>query len=294
MKFDTLKTAVVLLCGLWTGSAFATAQTGEAGFVQGVVQVFGQSKQPMTPDKVIVSVAPLDGQILSMRAAKTFSIRMRNKTYKPSHLVVQVGDTVAFLNQDRIKHNVFSSASGNRFDLGSFKRGKRPDIAFKNPGLVKIYCNLHQKMFTYVQVMMTDRSTVTGTDGQYRIDHLLPGRYRLDAWHVRGAMSRTILVPHSGMVVDVEIDGSQWTKRTRPKKSGVYPTKPQKSLREADWDSIQASANEDDDAGYNAIDDDEEGYEDDEEDEDEEEDTEEVEVGGLPSDAANEDDFEDF
>ena len=278
-----------------TGHATA-AEPVTTGSVQGKVTVLGKGQVPISPKHVIVTLKPLDSSIdLNARAAKTFKIKMRNKTYTPSHLVVQVGDSVYFPNPDRIKHNVFSSSEGNRFDLGSFRRGMSPEVAFKNPGLVKIYCNVHKKMFTYVWVMAKERSMITNKDGFYHISDLAPGRYTLTAWHVRGQTTRTVLIKNSNLVIDLSVDGTQWTKRTRPKKSGVYPAAPQKSLKSEDWSKIQNQIDEDDEQDdYDMIDDFDDEEDEEEDDEDEEfDDSSDVEKNNQPA-VKKEDDFEDF
>ncbi|MBT5229852.1 MAG: hypothetical protein HOM11_06195, partial [Methylococcales bacterium] len=73
-----------------TGHATA-AEPVTTGSVQGKVTVLGKGQVPISPKHVIVTLKPLDSSIdLNARAAKTFKIKMRNKTYTPSHLVVQV------------------------------------------------------------------------------------------------------------------------------------------------------------------------------------------------------------
>ena len=199
------------------------------GGIQGSIILLGKDKNPVSAEKIIVSVIPLDPTLIPPRAAKTFAVKMQNKVYTPSHLVVQRGDTVTFKNLDRLKHNVFSSSPANRFDLGTYARGKRPGFEFKNEGLVKVYCNLHKRMFTYIQVMGADRSAITQADGFFSIGHLPPGRYTLKAWHVSAEISKPFVVtPGNTVSIDMTLDGSLFIPRTRAKKLGAYPSQPVK------------------------------------------------------------------
>jgi plastocyanin len=268
----------IFVLNLVSSLSFAEDQQEQVGSIQGTINLLGEGKKVIPAKNVIVSMTPLDEGIqLNRRPVKKFIVNMRKKVYIPSHLVVQVNDPVRFPNQDRKKHNVFSSSENNRFDLGSYKRGKGKAVTFKNPGLVKVYCNLHKRMFTYVQVMQTDRSMITSEDGFFHIKDLPKGRYTLEAWHVRGSAKRTVFVDNNALVIDVNIDGSRWTRTTRPKKDGVYPPEPQKIFNPSDW---QEPDDEEEDDEYEILDDDE----------DEEEETT-VEKKTKPRRV---DDFEDF
>ena len=206
-----------------------------AGGVQGTITLLGVDGRVVESKNIIVSIVP-DSVSIAPRAVKNHIITMRNKIYKPSHLAVQVGDKVTFVNQDRLKHNVFSSSAKNRFDLGTYKRGKRPAIEFQNAGLVKVYCNLHKRMATYINVMETDRSAITDVDGFFFVGDLPPGKYKLKAWHLRGTIQKTFVVsPANTVNFDLTIDGSNFVAKTRTGKSGAYPTAPVKKFNADDY-----------------------------------------------------------
>ena len=59
------------------------------------------------------------------------------KQFQPQVLVVPVGSTVRFPNQDPILHNVFSVSGENRFDLDLYKRPKSGSVTFQVAGLVR-------------------------------------------------------------------------------------------------------------------------------------------------------------
>ena len=64
------------------------------------------------------------------------SISQRGATFAPALLVVCVGQTVAFLNDEnqQIEHNVFSNAPAKRFDLGLYKPGECVPSSSIRPG----------------------------------------------------------------------------------------------------------------------------------------------------------------
>ena len=82
----------------------------------------------------------------------TFDIAINDKIYVPHVLVVPVGSTVRFPNHDPFNHNVFSPSEPNQFDLGLFGRNEVKSRALAQPGLVRVYCNVHPRMVAYVYV----------------------------------------------------------------------------------------------------------------------------------------------
>ena len=66
----------------------------------------------------------VDGLRSSARG-HTVEIKQRDKQFAPRVVVVPLGTKVVFPNQDTVIHNVFSTAPGNSFDLGSVKGGRR-------------------------------------------------------------------------------------------------------------------------------------------------------------------------
>ena len=117
--------------------------------------------------------------------AAVVEIAITDKVYAPHVVVVPVGSTVRFPNHDPFNHNVFSTSEPNRFDLGLYGRGEARSQVFAEPGLVRVYCNVHPRMVAYVQVMAKRYYAQPGADGSFTIDNVPPGRYRLHVWHER-------------------------------------------------------------------------------------------------------------
>src|SRR5512134_3705182 len=74
----------------------------------------------------------------------------RNLAFEPRVLAVRVGTTVEFPNNDKVFHNVFSFRDGKKFDLGMYPTGTSKRIAFDQPGLARLFCNIHPNMAAYV------------------------------------------------------------------------------------------------------------------------------------------------
>ena len=104
--------------------------------------------------------------------------------FHPALLPVLVGTPVAFPNADDFYHNVFSYSKPKRFDLGRYRKDDRPApiVTFDKPGVVKLYCEIHQHMRGTILVLDTPYFTTTQTNGEYQMTNLPSGNYLLKAW----------------------------------------------------------------------------------------------------------------
>jgi plastocyanin len=106
-----------------------------------------------------------------------------NLLFIPHVLPVVVGTTVAFPNNDTVRHNVFSPSPAKRFNLGSYAQKVTKYVTFDKPGVVALLCNVHAEMSAYVIVTETPYFAVTNPAGEYKIADVPAGSYVLKAWH---------------------------------------------------------------------------------------------------------------
>jgi len=90
---------------------------------------------------------------------------------------------VRFPNQDPILHNVFSVSPGNSFDLGLYRQGPGKEQKLDQPGLVRVFCNVHHSMVAYILVLNTPYYTQPGPDGRFNLTGLPKGPGKLTVWH---------------------------------------------------------------------------------------------------------------
>jgi plastocyanin len=112
-----------------------------------------------------------------------FQLVTHFKEFLPHVLAVPVGSRVQFPNQDPILHNVFSVSPGNAFDLGIYRSGPPKEKRFEQPGLVRVYCNVHQSMVAYILVLDTPFYAQPAADGSFRLSGLPKGPGKLTVWH---------------------------------------------------------------------------------------------------------------
>lgn len=127
---------------------------------------------------------------------KTAPVAMTSekKRFTPRVIVVSKQRAVNFPNIDPIYHNVFSVSGANRFDLGLYRAGASKEKTFEEPGLVRVYCNIHPQMVGFVMVVDSDFAMVTAPDGVFRFEGVPTGSYRLKVWHEEGGDAAEIPV----------------------------------------------------------------------------------------------------
>jgi len=127
----------------------------------------------------------------------------RDLSFSPHVLVVQVGTRVKFPNDDRVFHNVFSFHDGKRFDLGLYPVGAVKYVPFDQPGLSRIFCNIHPQMAAYVMVVDTPYFSVSDESGRFAIAGVPAGEYVAHAWRPGGQILNLSVTVGAGTVVDV-------------------------------------------------------------------------------------------
>jgi plastocyanin len=133
------------------------------------------------------------------------SLDQRNEAFFPYVLAVQAGTTVAFPNDDRTYHNVFSFSKAKRFDLGRYPRGQSKSVRFDRPGVVRVFCDIHAHMSAFILVFAHPFFATTDAEGRFRIPSVPPGAYTIAVW-TDGAVreTRKIEVPAGEAALDLD------------------------------------------------------------------------------------------
>lgn len=177
-------------------SAELTRIEGKVDLVAGAAQSLaanemGQVVVYFVPDKATSTVKP--GRYL---------IYTHNKNFEPESLVIPLGSTISFPNQDEILHNVFSVTPKSSFDLGVYGEGKSAEYTFKKSGLVLINCNVHHAMQANVLVVDTPYMVSPDKEGHFVLDKLPVGGGKLMIWHPRAnVQEQGLRLPANGPIV---------------------------------------------------------------------------------------------
>jgi plastocyanin len=142
-----------------------------------------QTKKPVQrPDTApaIVYLERDDEKYPRTRAGEIVRIRQEGYQFRPPIVAVQAGAKVTFPNMDDEFHNVFSYSKTKRFDLGRFRKDEAsPEVLFDKPGVVNIYCEIHQHMRCFVLVLDTPWFATTDAGGKFTLKNVPPGEYWL-------------------------------------------------------------------------------------------------------------------
>lgn len=131
----------------------------------------------------VVWAAPLGRSLALPSRPEPAAIEQRNLALSPPLIVVLAGARVDFPNNDTVYHNIYSLSKGNRFNLGLYKPGETRSVVLSTPGVVKVFCNIHDTMRATAVVLETPYFAKTDHEGAYALATLSPGTYRLHVWH---------------------------------------------------------------------------------------------------------------
>jgi len=100
--------------------------------------------------KLGLALAFLAGTTVAFAAERTIS--QKGKVFSEAALEIKKGDTLVFLNDDSVVHNVLSTTPGHVFNLGSIAPGNATPVTFDKAGDVTVLCAIHPSMKMSVKV----------------------------------------------------------------------------------------------------------------------------------------------
>ena len=165
--------------------------------------VCGKSKE--TEDLIVGANRGIRWAVVSLQSpppgprpeptAKPVPMDQQQCVYIPRVVVVPVGGTVEFLNNDRLLHNLHSASTENPTFNRTQPKGRTIPMVFKKPEIVRIDCDLHTWMRAWVVVADHPFFAVTGPQGEFVLDNVPPGKYTLKVWHeMPGTVTRDVTV----------------------------------------------------------------------------------------------------
>jgi plastocyanin len=189
-----LLAAILLVC--LPGAAHA-----EAGVVTGrvVLEVEGVPLEELGP--TVVFLDGVSGPLSFEAPRGRIRMHQKNAQFEPRFLAVPAGQSLEMPNDDAIFHNVFSFSKPNDFDLGLYPGGESRSVRFTHPGVVNIYCSIHESMSATVFVSPSPWLAVAKPTGEFELRGVPAGRYRLRVWNER--------LPEAGQVIEVVAGGTR-------------------------------------------------------------------------------------
>ncbi len=120
-------------------------------------------------------------------------VGQRRDGFEPGFTVTAVGQPVLFVNRDEIFQAVFSYSEPNAFECRAFAPGETCLVTFRERGLVRTYSPLDADLRGAVLVVPAHHYGTPDARGEFRIERVPPGRYRVSVWTERhGGASRAL------------------------------------------------------------------------------------------------------
>jgi len=146
-----------------------------------------------------------------------FTMKQVNKEFTPHVLVVPVGSTVDFSNEDTVLHNIFSMTKPGGFDLGLYKTSK--PVVFKYTNLYRVFCNIHPEMTAVILVVPTSHIAEVDAKGHYHLE-VPAGKYKVTAWSERAEAPVTVEAAAGGSAPVLTLDESKYVELPHKNKFG--------------------------------------------------------------------------
>jgi plastocyanin len=171
-------------------------------------RVFNESVLRSADGGLANAFVDLEGKFASAPPPKgVVELVQRNCVYTPRVVGAVVGQTLRIVNKDALSHNVHSRSShANDFNFTQPTAGLTRDIVLKGPDvMMRVGCDIHSWMATYIGVESHPYFAVTGSGGAFTIAGVPPGRYPIKVWHERfGTLTQMVTVA-AGKTVNVTL-----------------------------------------------------------------------------------------
>jgi plastocyanin len=209
IRLGGLAVAIVLAAGVpFVSFAYDEVVVKDGATIRGVVKVEGKMPKlaPLqitkykeickdVPNETLIvgpgqglryAVVTLEGITRGKAVEKESSHELDNVKcrFLPHVQAASVGQFILFKNSDPILHTAHGMFTGDQpqFNVGLFpgRVSRKPLVA---PGLVKIQCEVHPWMSAYIVITDHPYHAVTDSYGEYLINDVPAGNYRVKVWH---------------------------------------------------------------------------------------------------------------
>ena len=147
------------------------------------IKVSDEGGQPIS--QVAVYATPLAPMKKASAVKHTASMDQQHNEFVPHVLLISAGTLVQFPNSDTVSHHVYSFSQAKTFELALYKGNTHPPLAFDEPGVVVVGCNIHDSMLGYIVVVPTEHFALSDERGMVRLEDMPAGDYTLEVWTPR-------------------------------------------------------------------------------------------------------------
>ena len=160
-------------------------------------------KVTATPEKYLKDTVVYLKEVPGESAPKTHTMDQKGMEFRPHILIAAAGDTVKFLNNDGVDHNVYSP-DGEAYNLGVFPKGQAREYKFPKPGVYTQLCSIHPEMLAYIFIGQNRFAAQVGKDGSFKIEGVPPGTYQVAVWNPKLKADDAPVTVAAGKAASVE------------------------------------------------------------------------------------------
>lgn len=133
----------------------------------------------------VVTATPTSFAIKDSKTQLVMTVDQVDKEFIDYVTPIQVGTTVQFPNNDKIRHHIYSFSPAKKFEIPLYPPGANANnkVLFDKPGVVVIGCNIHDWMKAYIYVVETPYFARSDSNGKTIINNLPAGQYDVTVWH---------------------------------------------------------------------------------------------------------------
>jgi plastocyanin len=138
--------------------------------------------------------------------AEPVSIDQHGCMYRPRVTGIRAGQALQIRNSDDGLHNVHGvSRDRDDFNVSQPLTGMINTFHPKDPGILKLKCDVHTWMVAFVGVVNHPFFAVTGADGTFALHDVPEGTYTVRSWHETFGATTTPVKIERGHDADVDI-----------------------------------------------------------------------------------------
>jgi hypothetical protein len=125
---------------------------------------------------------------------KGYELNQKTCRFTPWLMVVPDKGVLSIVNRDPVLHNIHTYElipSGVKFVRVTMFNEAQPTqgytfnkkLRMRRGDSVKIECDAHNFMHSYLKVLKNPYYAISAADGSYSIDNIPPGKYKVSVWH---------------------------------------------------------------------------------------------------------------
>ncbi|MCZ6681220.1 MAG: carboxypeptidase regulatory-like domain-containing protein [Candidatus Poribacteria bacterium] len=159
----------------------------------------------------VVSLLKIPDGLPMDASESSLKLDQQQCVFIPHVLIVPAGTEFEVLNSDPVLHNFHAIGKQNKEINITQTRTKRRQlpVQFPEPDIIEVVCDVHSWMKAWIIVTEHPYYALTDEEGQFRLENVPEGSYRIKAWHEElGEQVQEVTVQvNQDVGIDFELSG---------------------------------------------------------------------------------------